>query len=219
MKKEIRIIFGVIALIVLFGRIALMKNSVNKNKQEEKINNMILNQSKYTTEKEGEFYGESEGSKLLKESYEKRKEKSAQQKNDKNVSDKKVIKEIKKVENLSIEELLKQAFYPITKKNGPTLNHSLSTNEVSLIYVTKLRNGAQIVGSTYRIGSAYLDKESYYFNPLKWETDLKNRSSTEEYFISNIRYKNQNGKIKSGNLKVYWDWGANGDPYYFQEIE
>ena len=118
---------------------------------------------------------------------------------------------------VNLDALVQEKLTPMIQRDTEA-NYNPTTNEVSIVFAAMLPGGKKIVGSTYLIGSMEKKKEKHYFKPLKWKKEHGESNSVEEYLLTNIDYIDSKGKLKSGNLKAYWDWGLNGKkPFYFEE--
>ena len=215
MKKGIGVVIGVVTLLLFAGRMVLMKNSNERNKYQQELSDEIRYRALQDANK-GEFMGSEKGTQLLKESYERKQNAQLQPNPSSNTS--KTIpqqKELTAIVNLDV--LVQEKFAPMTVRDTEA-NFNPKTNEVSIIFAATLPGGKKIVGSTYLIGSMEKKKEKHYFKPLKWKKEHGESNSINEYLLTNIDYIDSNGKLKSGNLKAYWDWGLNGKkPFFFEE--
>jgi len=217
------VVIGVIALLLFAGRMLLMKSSNERNKYQQELSNEIRQRAMQDANK-GEFMGSDKGTQLLKESYEreqkynaKQKQNAQRQSNPNSNSSKNTPQQNELAAILNLDVLVKEKFAPMTKRSTETAFNP-QTNEVSIVFASALPGGKKIVGSTYLIGAMEKKKEKHYFKPLKWKKEHGESNSLEEYLLTGIDYIDSNGKLKSGNLKAFWDWGLNGKkPFFFEE--
>ena len=223
MKKGIGAIIGIIAILFFAGRLVVMKSSNEKNKYQQKLSDEISYRAMQDANK-SEIIGSEKGTQLLKESYERKQRydtiqgQNVQLQSSPNSNPTKTTSQQNELSTIvNLDALVREKFAPMVKK-GNEANYNPETNEVSIIFASTLPGGRKIVGSTYLIGSMEEKKEKHYFKPLKWKKEHGRFDSITEYLLTDIDYIDSKGKLKSGNLKAYWDWGANGGkPFFFEE--
>jgi formylglycine-generating enzyme required for sulfatase activity len=211
MKNEIRKILGIIALIVLFGRVLMMKNGVDKNKQREKMADEVRMHDQREQNKGRVVMGNEESIKMLREIEESKDSKL----NQPITSNQKENIQSTKVEFFETRNELQQKF-----SNSLNRYQQIHVDPETKL-VSALTSSGNIIGISHRVGKIEFTKEgTFYIIPLKWKTDFKGNGPLDKTVILDLNYKNTNNKIINGNINLFVDKDISGglEPFYFEEI-
>ncbi len=214
MKNEIRTVLGVIALLVLLGRVFLMKNGVDRNREREQMEAEIIRHHQRQANKGKVVMGNDASTKMLNE-IEKHKATKLNQDSGNTQQENALAA---KIDFFEIRNELQQKFSKALNR-FQQIHVDPETKLVSALTSTTLNDGSRIVGSAHRVGKiAFTKAGTYYFIPLQWKANFKENRPLTKTVILDLNYRNLNQKVVSGKINLFVDEDISGglEPFYFE---